>query len=167
MERLFNLFSTLMESTMRKLISLCIFAMLAVSPLTMAQAQDPVEAAIVAAVASEGSAEDAYATLTSAEDTTLTQAQKDALIALGAEAGAAYIAAVNSGASLAEAAVAASAFATDEAVNNLVAQLNTTGVQTETAAGAPAAGATGIGAPGAGAGGAGGGGTGGGVVSVN
>ena len=180
-----------MKSAMRKLISLCVLAMVAISPLAMAQQAETTistEAAIAAAVASEGSAEAAYTKLTSPDDTTLTADQKEALLALGSEAGAAFITAVNSGLSLSQAGatVAALPGVTNEQVNTLVARLSspTSGngnnqqtagvtnqnegeqtVQTETAGG-PGTGTTGAGAaPGAGAGaGGGGGGNGGGVV---
>lgn len=183
-----------MKSAMRKLISLCVLAMVAISPLAMAQQADTTistEAAIAAAVASEGSAEAAYTKLTSPDDTTLSADQKEALVALGSEAGAAFITAVNSGLSLAQAGatVAALPGVTNEQVNTLVARLSSPisgegnnqqsagvtnqnegeqAVQTETAAGpgTPTAGGPGAGAtPGAGAGAGGGGaGSGGGVV---
>lgn len=188
-----------MKSAMRKLISLCVLAMIAISPLAMAQQAETTistEAAIAAAVASEGSAEAAYTKLTSPDDTTLSADQKEALVALGSEAGTAFITAVNSGLSLTQAGatVAALPGVTNDQVNTLVARLSspTSGegnnqqtagatnqsegeqtVQTETATGpgtpTPPTADSGATPPPAGAPGAGGGGggSGGGVVSGN
>tara|TARA_Y100001951_G_C11295845_1_gene275560 strand:+ start:2548 stop:3120 length:573 start_codon:yes stop_codon:yes gene_type:complete len=118
-----------MKSAMRKLISLCVLAMVAISPLAIAQQAETTistEAAIAAAVVSEGSAEAAYTKLTSPDDTTLSADQKEALVALGSEAGTAFITAVNSGFSLAQAGatVAALPGVTNEQVNTLVARLS-------------------------------------------
>ena len=120
-----------MKSAMRKLISLCVLAMVAISPLAMAQdtgaaPEITVEAAISAAMASEGSAEAAYTKLTSPDDTTLSADQKEALVALGSEAGAVFIAAVSDGSSFVQAGAAAAAVGdvSNEQINTLVARLN-------------------------------------------
>ena len=120
-----------MKSAMRKLISLCVLAMVAISPLAMAQDTGAapvitIEAAISAAVASEGSATAAYTKLTSPDDTTLSADQKEALVALGSEAGAVFIAAVSDGSSFVQAGAAAAAVGdvSNEQINTLVARLN-------------------------------------------
>lgn len=122
-----------MKSAMRKLISLCVLAMVAISPLAMAQETGTapaitIEAAITAAVASEGSAAAAYTKLTSEEDTTLTDDQKEALAALGAEAGELFVNSVASGLSVNEAAavVANSNPSLQSQVTTLVARIPST-----------------------------------------
>lgn len=142
---------------MRKLLTLLTFVAMSLSSIAFAQTS--LEAEITSAVSESGAAA-AYAELTSADSTVLTQEQKDALAALGADAGAAFLNAVANGSSFNDAAVIAvtTAGANNADAGDLVAKLanstqssgeqdtsgqfvstdsgeNSTDLQTETAAG--------------------------------
>ncbi|GEA11476.1 hypothetical protein [Alteromonas sp. KUL49] len=142
---------------MRKLLTLLTFVAMSLS--SFAFAQSSLEADITSAVSESGAAA-AYAELISAESTVLSQEQKDALAALGSDAGAAFLNAVANGSSFNDAAIIAvsTAGANNADAGDLVAKLatstqssgeqdtsgqfvntesgeNTTELQTETAAG--------------------------------
>ncbi|BFT30751.1 hypothetical protein D210916BOD24_19270 [Alteromonas sp. D210916BOD_24] len=163
-----------MKSAMRKLISLCVLAMLAISPLAMAQ-DGPTETTIKAVMATSATPADAYATLTG-EDSPLSEAQKEALIALGLDAGIAFLNAIEGGSSLAAAALIATTAADGEGDTGNLTQL-ASAFSFDPASGETAAGpGTGAGvtggnggpsAPGAGSGGTGGGNGGGNTGSNN
>lgn len=109
---------------MRKLFILFTLVMMSLSP--SAFAQTGLEADITSAVTESG-ADSAYLELISSESNVLSQDQKDALSALGAEAGAAFLNAVANGSSFSDAAVIAvtTTGASSTAANSLVASLGT------------------------------------------
>ncbi len=121
---------------MRKFVTLLTFV--TISLCSIAVAQTSLEADITTAVLEAG-AEGAYAELISADSEILNQEQKDALAALGAEAGAAFLNAVANGSTFNDAAVIAvtTAGATNDSAGELVAKLTSspTGTGTEDTSG--------------------------------